>query len=85
MLVSILVPSLAPAAEEATRAALALGQDAITAADRPVAAASRHFITRSRRVPPPPRPAPAPGALTRTRGAVAQLPGDRCGPLPVDG
>ncbi|MEW1926411.1 protein kilB [Streptomyces sp. NPDC088360] len=55
VLVSILVPSLAVAAEEATRAALALRgapdrtsldtlrEAAITAADRFVAAASQHF------------------------------------------
>lgn len=55
VLVSILVPSLTPATEEAMRAVLALRgatdkatldalrEDAITAADRFVAAASRHF------------------------------------------
>lgn len=55
VLVSILVPSLAPAAEEATRAVLALRgatdkdsldvlrEGAVTAADRFVAAASRRF------------------------------------------
>ncbi|MFI9311228.1 protein kilB [Streptomyces triculaminicus] len=55
VMVSILVPSLAPAAEEATRAVFALRgatdkaaldalrEDAITAADRFVAATSRRF------------------------------------------
>ncbi|MFI0901787.1 protein kilB [Streptomyces sp. NPDC020983] len=55
VLVAILVPSLAPAAEEAARAVLALRgaadgealdalrQDAIAAADRFITAASRHF------------------------------------------